>query len=202
MKEQKANIINKSWDLFFQYGIKSVTMDDIALEMGISKKTLYQNFANKKDLVEQAMVWEVDHPRFSFRSEDIKDLNAVDQYLEFFQFVNEKIKESCLSMEYDLKKYYPEIWKKFKLDRQERFLQELQLNISKGIQEGYYRSEINVELISKTLVQLYLNLVGAEYKVFSDEEVSSVELHRELTIYHLHGICTQKGIEYFKNKLK
>lgn len=202
MNEQKVNIINTSWALFFQYGIKSVTMDDIASKMGISKKTLYQFFSNKNELINQVCEWEINNSKFSFKSDQIIKLNALDQYFEFFKFVNEILPQKCDSLNYDLKKYYPEIWRKFKNAKIKEFHMEILYNLQKGIDEGLYRPELNIDFISKNLVSFYLNLSITEYQVFSSDEVFNKDMHRELTLYHLHGICTNKGIEYFKNKFK
>ncbi len=202
MNEQKGKILVVSWEMFFQYGIKSVTMDDIANKMGMSKKTLYQYFANKKELVSQACEWELKNPGFAFDVDELKDMNALDQYFEFFNFVNEKIQQNCASLDYDLKKYYPEIWSNFKSTRIIAFQNQLALNLKQGVEEGFYRPELNINFISKNLVSFYLNLNSIEYEVFSPDEVFNKDMHRELTHYHLYGVCTEKGIEYFKNKFK
>ncbi|MBI9056634.1 MAG: TetR/AcrR family transcriptional regulator [Labilibaculum sp.] len=202
MSEQKNKILAVSWEMFFQFGVKSVTMDDIAAKMGISKKTLYQFFPNKKELINQACEWEMANPEFSFKSNELKELNALEQYFGFFKFVNEKIKQKCDSMDYDLKKYYPEIWAKFKDEKIKAFQNEILFNLQKGIEEGFYREELNINFISKNFVSFYLNLSSTEYQVFTGEEVFNIDMHFELTRYHLHGICTNKGIEYFKNKFK
>ncbi|MPQ48462.1 TetR family transcriptional regulator [Marinifilum sp. N1E240] len=202
MNEQKEKILMNIWEMFFQYGIKSVTMDDIASKLGISKKTLYQHFPNKKELVTQACEWERQNPEFSFNSDELKEMNALDQYFEFFKFVNERIKLRCDSLDYDLKKYYPEIWNNFKQEKIIGFQNELLTNLKKGVKEGFYRSELNIDFISKNLVSFYLNLSITEYQVFNDDEVFNADMHRELTMYHLHGICTKEGIKYFKNKFK
>lgn len=202
MNEQKINIISTSWTLFFQYGIKSISMDDIASKMGISKKTLYNYFSNKNELINEACEWEIKNPPFSFKSDKIINLNALDQYFEFFNFINEKILQKCDSLDYDLKKYYPEIWLKFKEEKIKLFQMEILYNLQKGIKEGLYRPELNTQFVSKNLVSFYLNLNTTEYQVFSSNEVFNKDMHRELTLYHLHGICTQKGIDYFKNKFK
>ena len=83
MNEQKDKILAASWEMFFQYGFKSVTMDDIASKLGISKKTLYQFFSNKKELITQSFEWEMKNPKFSFKSDEIINLNALDQYFVF-----------------------------------------------------------------------------------------------------------------------
>lgn len=202
MKNQKANIIEVCWELFFQFGIKSVTMDDIASKLGISKKTIYQHFNNKTDLVEQALEWQINHPRFSFTSEDVSDLNAIDQYIEFYKFVVGQISNSCESMRYDLRKYYPKLWHRFHLANLTRFQTELEQNLKKGIGEGLFRPEINIEWISKTMARFYLNMAEADNVILEKEDIANIEYHRELGQYHLHGVCTEKGIEYFKNNFK
>lgn len=202
MNEQKDKILASVWELFFQYGIKSVTMDDIAAKLGISKKTLYQYFSNKKELVAQTCEWDFKNPEFSFMSEELREMNALNQYFEFFKFVNEKIQKRCDSLDYDLKKYYPEIWNRFKQVKIIGFQNELLANLIQGVEEGFYRKELNINFISKNLVSFYLNLSITEYKVFNDDEVFNADMHKELTMYHLHGICTEKGIKYFKNKFK
>ncbi|MDM8160317.1 TetR/AcrR family transcriptional regulator [Labilibaculum sp. K2S] len=202
MNEQKINIITTSWALFFQYGIKSISMDDIASKMGMSKKTLYNYFSNKNELINEACEWDIKNPQFSFKSDQIINLNALDQYFEFFNFINERILKKCDSLDYDLKKYYPEIWLKTKEEKIKNFQIEIIYNLQKGIKEGLYRPELNIRFISKNLVSFYLNLNTTEYQVFSSNEVFNKDMHRELTLYHLYGICTNKGIEYFKNKFK
>lgn len=202
MNHQKENIITTSWEMFFQFGIKSVSMDDIASKMGISKKTLYQYFANKKELIEEACKYDIANPKFSFQSASLQKLNAIDQYLEFFEFVNQMISLRCDSLDYDLKKYYPEIWESFKNKKIELFYKEITINLKQGVKEQLFRSDITIEYIAKNLVSFYLNLASMEYRVFNDHEIFNTNMHRELTIYHLHGICTQKGIDYFVNKFK
>ncbi|PKQ63588.1 hypothetical protein BZG02_09480 [Labilibaculum filiforme] len=202
MNEQKINIITTSWTLFFQYGIKSITMNDIASKMGISKKTLYLFFSNKTELINQVCDWEIKNPQFSFTSKELIGLNALDQYFEFFEFVNKILPQKSDSLDYDLKKYYPEIWMKLKDAKIKKLQLELHYNLHKGIDEGFYRPELNIDFISKNLVSFYLNLRVTEYQVFSPDEVFNKDMHQELTIYHLYGICTNKGIEYFKNKFK
>ncbi|WP_321515033.1 TetR/AcrR family transcriptional regulator [Marinifilum fragile] len=202
MKNQRTDIIEVCWELFFQFGIKSVSMDDIASKLGISKKTIYQHFKNKSDLVEQALEWQINHPRFSFQSEEVSHLNAIDQYIAFYKFVISQIENSCDSMRYDLRKYYPKLWNKFHRTNLIRFQTELAQNLEQGIKEGLFRPEINIEWISKTMARFYLNMAETDNVILEKEDISNIEFHKELGIYHLHGVCTNKGIEYFKNNFK
>lgn len=202
MKNQKEDIIEICWDLFYQFGIRSVTMDDIAGKLGISKKTIYQHFKNKTDLVEEAIEWQINHPKFSFMSEHMSKLNAVDQYIEFYKFVVAQISDSCEALRYDLRKYYPKLWHKFHLEKLTRFQTELAQNLQQGIDEGLFRPEVNIEFISKTMARFYLNMAEADNVILEKEDIAKIEYHRELGTYHLYGVCTAKGIEYFKNNFK
>ena len=202
MNEQKANIIKVCWELFFQFGIKSVTMDDIAQKMGMSKKTIYQHFTNKTELVEHAIEWQIQNPRFSFESEEIKKLNAIDQFIEFYKFITEQINKQCSALRYDLKKYFPKLYRKFHVENVNNFQVELATNLKQGITEELFRKEINIEFISKTLARIYLNMIQTDSVILEPEDIMNIEYHKELATYHLYGICTDKGIEYFQNKLK
>ncbi|MDE5423228.1 TetR/AcrR family transcriptional regulator [Ancylomarina sp. DW003] len=195
MESQKQKILESACEMFFQCGTRSVSMDDISKKLAISKKTLYQYYANKQDLISQVLNWELAHPKFSFESPKFEGLNAIERYWKFYQFVSEMIKKPYHSLEFDLKKYHPELWNKFKSGKMKLFGEELKLNIKQGINEGLYRQELNIDIITNLLVRFYLNMWNEEYDVFSEEELMSEELNRELTVYHLHGICSIKGIE-------
>lgn len=195
MENQKQKILEHACEMFFKYGTRSISMDDIARKLTISKKTLYQYYSNKHDLIDQTLKWELAHPKFSFVSPKFDGLNAIERYWEFYQFICKMIKKPHHTLEFDLKKYHPELWNNFKSSKMKLFGEELKLNIKQGINEGLYRQELNINIISNLLVRFHLNMWNEEYDVFSKEELMSEELNRELTIYHLHGICNEKGIQ-------
>ncbi|MFA8433952.1 MAG: TetR/AcrR family transcriptional regulator [Marinifilaceae bacterium] len=194
--------MEKACNLYCQYGIRSVTMDDVSRELGISKKTLYNFFTNKKDLIDQSLQWRMDNPMFSFNAEKLKGLNAIDKYLAFDLFVSDIIKQTHKSLDFDLEKYYPDLWNKFNGIRLKVFRKEIHSNLDQGITEGLFRDNFNKDFISRMLVQFYINFWREEFQHFTLQEMRSVELHRELTLYHLHGICSPKGIDYLNQKLK
>ena len=198
MENQKQKILEYACEMFFECGTRSISMDDIAKKLAISKKTLYQYYSNKQDLIDQALKWELAHPKFSFESPMFEGLNAIERYWEFYKFISEMIKKPHHSLEFDLKKYHPELWSNFKNGKMKLFREGLRFNIKQGIKEGFYRQELNIDIVSNLLVRFYLNMWNEDYAVFSKEELMSEELNRELTIYHLHGICSVKGIECLK----
>jgi len=202
MENQKQKILEYACEMFFDCGTRSISMDDIAKKLAISKKTLYRYYTNKENLIDKALDWELAHPKFSFESPKFEGLNAIDRYWEFYRFVSEMIKKPHHSLDFDLKKYHPDLWSKFKNGKMKLFGEELKLNLKQGISEGLYRQELNIDIVSNILGRFYLNIWNEEYDVFSKEELMSDELNRELTIYHLHGICSTMGIEYLNKVSK
>ena len=129
--------------LFMKYGIKSVSMDDVSRELGISKKTLYQYFKDKDELVTKV----VEHHAELLSGEMFKmvseNANAIEQLLQVSKFVSQYLKNINPSVTYDLKKYYPQIWKNVNLNNRDYIFNQIKQNMINGIKEGLYRSDIN-----------------------------------------------------------
>ncbi len=199
MENQKQKILEAAHTLFFKCGTRSVSMDDISKNLSISKKTLYLFFKNKNELIEQVLDWDLQNPRFNFQSDRLKNCNAIDCYWEFHQFVLDILKNPHHSFEFDLKKYHPELAKDFKAKKIDLFKSDLLINLNQGITEGFYRDDFDIEIISNLLVRFYLNHWNQELESYCGDEKFSALFHRELTLYHLHGICSIKGIEYLNS---
>jgi len=200
MNEELKNILLKSRDLYMKYGIKSITMDDVARELGISKKTLYQYVTDKDDLVGKFIDNEI-----AIRQEEICKcfrigLNAVEELFEISLFMNKMMRDQNPATEYDLKKYYPQHFQKTVNARREGVYNYILINLKKGIKEGLYRKEMNKEVIAKLYLWRIENSQISE--LFSVEEFSSIKLFVELLNYHVRGIATEKGIVELEKKIK
>ncbi|HEX7493693.1 MAG TPA: TetR/AcrR family transcriptional regulator [Bacteroidales bacterium] len=200
MNEELKNILLKVRELYMKYGIKSITMDDVARELGISKKTLYQFVTDKDDLVGKFVDNEI-----ALRQEEIckcfgTGFNAIEELFEISLLMNKLIRDQNPATEYDLKKYYPLHYQKTVKARREGIFSYILLNLEKGIKEGLYRKEINKDVIAK------LYLWRSENTNFNDlftaEEFSSIKLFVELLSYHVRGIATEKGIVALEKKVK
>ena len=200
MCEELKNILARVRCLYQKYGIKSVTMDDVAHELGISKKTLYQYVKDKNDLVEHVVNLELEEGLMSSKNADWDKLNAIEEMQEVHKMVDRMIKTHNPSTEYDLKKYYPEEYQKVQKVRRERIYNFMLNNIRKGKTEGLYRSEINEEYITKMHVSRVEN--AFDNNIFTSDEMSSSALFYEVFIYHIRGIASEKGIEFLERKLK
>lgn len=189
----RDKIIHKSAELFLNLGFKSVTMDDIANEMGISKKTIYQHFDNKTKLVE-ATTLQV----FEFISHGIDcicelDKNPIHEIYEIKQFVMSHLKNEKSSPQYQLQKYYPRIFATLKKKQFEKMLGCVSQNLERGVSQGFYRDSIDVNFIAR----LYFNGMVAlkDQDIFPLTHFSMHTLMDNYLEYHLRGICTSKGID-------
>jgi DNA-binding XRE family transcriptional regulator len=199
MNEDLKNILLKVRELYMKYGIKSVTMDDVASEIGISKKTLYQFVTDKDELVGKI----IDH-EIILRQQEICNCfkvgyNAVEELFEISLFMNKQMREQNPATEHDLRKYYPHHYEKIVKIRKEGIYNYILLNLKKGKAEELYRAEMDEEVIAK----LYLSRSEILHTndLFTVEELTSVKIFRELLIYHVRGIATEKGIEVLEKKI-
>jgi TetR/AcrR family transcriptional regulator, cholesterol catabolism regulator len=200
--EIKNNILQKVTALFFKYGIKSVTMDDIARELGMSKKTLYQFFDNKNDLVMLMFQHEEERDIEITNAILVKAENAVDELMGFAKHGIEEFAKimSSPTIVYDLNKYYREIWQKFERSIHQRIYEGTKNNIERGKKEGLYRPEIDADIVAKLYVRQMMSFIDDEF--FPVKHYNKVQLFTQYLIYHIHGIATPKGITLFEEKMK
>jgi hypothetical protein len=192
-------ILEQSYRLFFKYGVRSVTMDDIAREIGISKKTLYHHVADKEELLQKVIYSEfVKHEKRHAAVYDQKN-NAIEQLLELNRVLNETHKEINPAVEYDLKKYHPRLYTEFRNIRHDCIKKWIRMNLQKGIEENLYRNDLNVEII--TLLHVTTIETVAELKIFTEEGIDTSLVIYELFVYHLRGICSKEGIKYLEKRL-
>ena len=200
MNDELKNILSKVRELYTKYGIKSITMDDVAREMGISKKTIYQYVTDKDDLVGKFVFNEIE-----LRQEEIfkcfkTGFNAIEELFEISIFMNKLIRDQNPATDHDLKKYYLHHYQNMVKIRREATFNYIYQNLKKGKAEGLYRDEIDAEIISK----LYISRVESIHlnDLFTVEEFTSLRLFIELLNYHIRGIATGKGITVLNKKLK
>jgi len=200
MNAKDKDIIRKVAQLYSKYGIKSITMDDVAHELGISKKTLYEYFSDKFHLVNAVVEQEILFNDLRLKEQKSNSGNALQEMFQIYRFHLQMLKEYNPALEFDLKKYYPEIYFRLKRIKRAKIRETTLNNLVKGKRESFYRKELNEEIITKLTV---LRIEGlSESDLFSQEELYSHEFSKEMFLYHLHGILTPMGIEYLNNNLE
>lgn len=192
-------LLRKISEIYIQKGIKSVTMDDLAHELGVSKKTLYVHFKDKEEVVDKVFLYLIQDHRCNIEILDIKKQNAIDKLLEVSQFLNSHIQKIHPSINYDLMKYYPKTWEKLILFKNDHIYNKIKANIAKGIEEGLYRGDFNIEIIAKLYTRIMELPMDKDINLKQD--ISLDEIFKNLFIYHIRGIASQKGIDYLESKI-
>lgn len=192
----KEKIISKASDMFLKLGFKSITMDDIAGEMCISKKTIYKYFCNKEILIEESTATMHKEIRQIIESIISKNYNAIEENFQIRKMFKEMFKSSDTSPIYQLKKHYPEIHQKVMSREIEECNSLFRRNIEKGITEGLYRTNINIE----NYVRFYYILVfSINENTKSEKEALKIEL--EILEYHTRALATPNGIVELEKQL-
>jgi len=196
----KEKILHKATEMFLNLGFKSVTMDDIAHELGISKKTIYQHFKNKTELVEASSIFVFDSISHGIDKICSLQKNPIEEIYDIKQFVMHHLKNDKSSPQYQLQKYYPKIYTTLK-KKQFEVMQECVLdNLNRGINQDLFRSDIDLEFISR----IYFNSILAikDKDLFPESLLPMDKLMEEFLEYHLRGICTLKGLEIINQNKK
>lgn len=192
------NLVEKVSELYMRYGIKSVTMDDVARHLGISKKTLYLYVKDKKELVELSVNHHLEKNIEAEKNLRDKKLSAIDELLEVYRFAGEMIKDVNPSYQYDLQKYYPYLCDRFNQFKRENLFEIIKGNLIRGISEGVYRKEINVEIIAK--MHAFRHFKSDDINREDVELMMHKETFKEIFLYHMHAIINDKGREILKQK--
>ena len=199
MTDELKSILEKVSSLYQKYGIKSITMDDVSRELGISKKTLYQYVADKTDLV--AKVLEMDMTKSACKFAEIHDCdkNAIEELIDVHKFVYQRMRENNTSAKYDLRKYYPDLFHKFQAERHQKMYEKVLDNLKKGKTQGLYRAELNEEVITKVTVMRSEITDGTD--VYNFEDITTADFFTEVMIYHIRGIANEKGIKILEDNI-
>jgi TetR/AcrR family transcriptional regulator, cholesterol catabolism regulator len=201
METNVENIIKTVSELYQKYGIRSVTMDDVARKLGISKKTLYQIVPDKSNLVKKVMLSHLEKMQQQVKDIEQKKLNAIEHSLEVNKLINKIITHHNPAMEYDLKKYYPSILNTLVEKRRETMYESIVKNMKKGIKEGLFRKDLKVEIITKLQILRSDANIDCEFYDLS-KNYKAHEIFNEIYIYHLRGICNKKGLDFLEKKLE
>jgi TetR/AcrR family transcriptional regulator, biofilm operon repressor len=192
----KDKIIQKATDMFLKLGFKSVTMDDIACEMCISKKTIYKFFANKEILIEEGN--KVFHEKVTNGIESIieRNHNSIEENFEIRKMFVELFQMADKSPLYQLKKHYPQIYEKVMIQEIEVCTECFRQNILKGIAQSYYRQDIDIDAYVKFY---YTLLFSINENTVSESETLKLEL--KALEYHTRAMATPKGIIELEKQL-
>ena len=195
--EEKTILLSKATQLFIENGAKSVTMDEIAKEFGISKKTLYQKYKNKEELLEEVLKYKLQEviERLKYLDENID--NAVARMFCRDEEIDKVSHSNNNILIRQLLKYYPAIFHKHMLNFSTKFSEVLVHNIEKGRKQGLYREDFDPELYAKLFFQLVMSYDSSPY--FDVELIERENFMQETMFFYLNAITNEKGKEVLKN---
>ncbi|MBB6324962.1 AcrR family transcriptional regulator [Algoriphagus iocasae] len=215
-EEQKVSVVlqpdKKKWNLmrqkilevaveqFSRYGVRTVTMEDIARLSGVSKKTIYQEFKDKKELVKMAfgMLLNQDQEKL------VGILSDGDGVIEQLIYTSKMIRERFANMNpmaiLEVQRYFPDSWEMFESFRDEIIVTDIVNVLERGKKLGYFREEINSEILARMRV----NQISAAFdpSSFNNLAYSLLDLHLEMMNHFLHGVFTEKGRQAYLEKYK
>jgi AcrR family transcriptional regulator len=193
LNDTGKRVLLQAHDLFMQYGLKSVSMDDIASKIGISKKTIYLYFEDKEQLVAEVVKYitqnnqEVCDDDSASAEDAIHEIFlAMIQMSKLFQTMNPSIL-------FDLQKYYPKAFYHFLIHKNEYIYNKIKNNLIKGIKENLYRDDLDLEIITKLRVESIVMPFNIEFQ--QNTKIDLVHISQEITIHFLHGIASAKGLK-------
>ncbi|MBP6185723.1 MAG: TetR/AcrR family transcriptional regulator [Saprospiraceae bacterium] len=192
-----AEVLSTAEQLFLRYGLKSVSMDDIANEAGISKKTLYQFVTSKAELVDQIVENHICQETNLMDELTGSTENAIDEMLAISATVSETLKHMSPGLMYDLRKYYRKTWDKINTLHRGHIYQVVIRNLERGRGEGLYRSDFDPTIVAQFYVIKAMSLIDEE--LFPSDLFNKTELVRTHFIYHLAGILSNDGRDYLKH---
>ncbi|MBN3583765.1 TetR/AcrR family transcriptional regulator [Algoriphagus aestuarii] len=196
----RQKILDVAVEQFSRYGVRTVTMEDIARLSGVSKKTIYQEFKDKKELVKMAfgMLLNQDQERLA------SILSDGDGVIEHLIYTSKMIRERLGNMNpmaiLEVQRYFPDAWEMFECFRDEIIVTDIVNVLERGKNLGYFREEINSEILARMRV----NQISAAFDPsnFNNLAYSFLDLHLEMMNHFLHGIFTEKGRQAYLEKYK
>ena len=203
-KDTGERIKQTAHGLFMQFGLRSVSMDDIATGLGISKKTIYQFYQDKDALVEDVIASIIEHNQFCCQKDREGSMNAIHEIFLAMDFMMEIFKSMNPSLVFDMQKYYPGAFLKFSEHKNNYLQGMIKANILRGIEEELYREDLQVEILSRFRVESMMLPFNPDFQ--SKVKFNLAVIEEELILHFLFGMVSLKGykmaIKYQQDRIK
>lgn len=189
--ELRERIKQKADELYRRYGVKSVTMDEIASQLGVSKKTIYQCFSDKNELVDAVIADILEYNRNYCIARQANAQNAIHETFLTMEGLESMFANMNPVILFDIERNHPATFKKFTKFKYDFLFDIIKKNIERGKEEELYRQDINTEIIAK--VRLECAMLPFSEKMFSQNQFPLAFLHHQLIEFFLFGMATPKG---------
>jgi AcrR family transcriptional regulator len=197
--EVKNKITKGAESLFMKYGVRSISMDDIARHLSVSKKTLYQHFEDKEDIVTIACLSYIESITKDFERIEKSSTNAIDELSKISVRLRRHVEDMNPSLLFDLQKYHPRAWNVW-LEHKKKFIRDnVVRNLKQGVVEGYFRPEMDLEVIAT--MRLELVQLPFDERIFPTTKFNVPDVQTQIFEHFVYGLLTDKGRkQYLKCK--
>ncbi len=193
-------ILERAEQAFLQYGLRAITMSELAARMGMSKKTLYRYFETKEELVYSAVRDFLEREHACLKAKSAEAPNAVMEMFLVVGHVISLFRRLSPNIILETRKYYASAWELIEGMHFEHIREMMRDNLQRGIEQGLYRPEINAEILSRFYVKMTDVLVDEQ--VFPSEQFERMDLFHQFIAYHMYGIVSAKGRKVLERQLK
>lgn len=198
--DTKERIRAAANELVMKYGVRSVSMDDIAAHLGISKKTIYLYYKDKDELVDAIIESEIGRTtEICERDLDISE-NAVHEIILAMDMMVEIFRSMNPSLLFDLRKYHPKAFAKFNLHKTTYLFEVMKQNLVRGVREKLYRPNINIDIMARFRVESVFIPMAPEFHIGIKSSI--LEAEEQMIVHFLFGLVTPKGYEMVEKYLK
>ncbi|MFN0200596.1 MAG: TetR/AcrR family transcriptional regulator [Bacteroidia bacterium] len=187
----RTRIVMTTTKMVKKYGIRNVSMDDVAKEVGISKRTLYQFFADKAALLLATVETHQKEEETTIKTLMNTSSNALEAYLKVIQYVSGLLKEVSPLLLFELRKYYPQIWQEMRKSEDAIQIPAIMENLNRGIEEGIFRKDIHVEIVAR--LRMGMMEISVNEELYPAEKFDFKTLQMEFSLFFLYGLLTEKG---------
>ena len=193
--EIREKIIVRASELMMQFGIRTVTMDDISRDLGISKKTIYQYFKDKKELVNRITSLHLQEEEERFVSTVTQSENSVHELMLVSQCLRESMKDMKMSLMNELQKFYPDAWLKYEDFKQGILRDSIIRVIERGQKEGYFRKNVDPFLIATMRIEQVQSFIMMN--LYPKDKYTLYDVQLQLFDHFIHGLFTIEGHKLF-----
>ncbi|HYG19998.1 MAG TPA: TetR/AcrR family transcriptional regulator [Ohtaekwangia sp.] len=189
--DNREKLLKGAEDLFMRYGVRSVSMDDIARNLGVSKKTIYQHFADKDDVVASVAKAHMQRQREQFDKIAAESKNAVEELVRISFCLKENMRNINPSLLFDMQKYHQRAWSEWLAFKRNFIRENVMRSLKQGMKEGYFRPELDTEIIAT--MRLEQVQMAFDHGVFPRDQYSLPEVQAQMFDHFVHGVMTEKG---------
>ncbi|WP_194774507.1 TetR/AcrR family transcriptional regulator [Pararhodonellum marinum] len=195
----KEKIIEVAVEQFMRYGVRAVTMDDIARMAGISKKTIYQEFEDKNQLVNEVFANEMEKDECQLKALFEEEDGIINHFFAMTKYLRKRFAQMNPMLLHEIQRYYPQCWQRIEDFKTNHMINDIMMVLNKGKEDGLFRPEIDTRILAQMRLQQIT--MSMDSRVFPPGEYNMMEVQLQIFNHFLHGILTDKGRKAYDKKL-